>query len=182
MAGYADEDYGGAVYPIEWCPHVQNILRNKEEQERIMANLPGFAIPTACCECGLTTENWLCLTTGKTLCSRYQNKHSILHFEEAKRKWEQTKSNTDSSVVGTDEEQVLKCCIYLSYSDLSVWCHACESYVKNPRLLPILIHAESYKFGTPPKLDLLDDRGNSSSSSMLGKIREDEEEGDGAGF
>ena len=176
MSGNIDiDDPGGAVYPIEWCPHVLNILRNEEEQERIMAKLPGFSKPSPCSECGLTTENWLCLTTGKTLCSRYQNKHSILHFEEAKSEWEQTKSTSSGCAVGTD----LTCCIYLSYSDLSVWCHACESYVKNSRLLPILVYAESYKFGTPPKLELLDTH---PSASMLSKIHEDEEESDSVGF
>ena len=177
-----EADSGGAVHPIEFCPHVMAILQNDEEVSLIMSKLPGLVqtSPAPCQECGLNTENWLCLTTGATLCSRYQNRHSIMHYEKHKQEFEQSK-------VGPE---VQKCCVYLSFSDLSVWCHACESYIKNPRLLPILVHAEAAKFGTPPKLHLLDSSPPSSSSpsssssfsaSALNKIQEDDEEDD-AGF
>ena len=32
-------------------------------------------------------------------------------------------------------------CLALSYSDLSVWCYACNGYVKHDRLIPCLVKA-----------------------------------------
>ena len=40
-------------------------------------------------------------------------------------------------------------CLVLSSRDLSVWCYACNSYVKHERLLPLLTRAEALKFGEP---------------------------------
>lgn len=61
-----------------------------------------------CGACQEQHENWQCLTCNTVLCSRYRNGHMVEHFEETK----------DHAVC-------------LSYSDLSVWCFKCESYIAN---------------------------------------------------
>ena len=38
-------------------------------------------------------------------------------------------------------------CLALSYSDLSVWCYGCDSYVDNKALYPIKNMAHMDKFG-----------------------------------
>ncbi|KAL0077159.1 hypothetical protein F4703DRAFT_1882452 [Phycomyces blakesleeanus] len=59
-----------------------------------------------CANCGDKKENWQCLTCGSILCSRYINGHMSEHSTEAGHS------------------------VCLSYSDLSVWCSQCESYIK----------------------------------------------------
>ena len=192
----AQFDKGGAVCPIEWCPHVLRIL-NKEGEgqgslQHLMNVLPGLnqtnSTPCSRCPGHNNAENWLCLNCGDTLCSRYQEGHSITHFEETKRPAvgaaikEAAGTDTkaaEGTVVGNYEVEDDCHCVYLSFSDISVWCHACESYIKNERLLPILVHAEAFKFGTAPKLHLLAD-GPSEPIRKLDIIEEDKE--DDVGF
>ncbi|TXG64150.1 hypothetical protein EZV62_011144 [Acer yangbiense] len=60
---------------------------------------------TPCNRCHDPSENWLCLCCSDVLCSRYVNKHMLQHFQQ-----------TNHSVA-------------LSYSNLSVWCFACNAYL-----------------------------------------------------
>ncbi|ESP03566.1 hypothetical protein LOTGIDRAFT_137218, partial [Lottia gigantea] len=60
-----------------------------------------------CEDCGETEENWVCLICYKVYCSRFRNEHMLFHGIE------------------TEHRMVL------SYSDLSVWCYACNSYIDN---------------------------------------------------
>ncbi|KAI9011859.1 hypothetical protein CLU79DRAFT_771622 [Phycomyces nitens] len=76
-----------------------------------------------CGECGDGRENWQCLTCGAILCSRYIKGHMSEHCKE-----------TGHSVC-------------LSYSDLSVWCNQCESYIKSKALQDIKRLAYQAKFG-----------------------------------
>lgn len=57
-------------------------------------------------------ENWLCMECGVVRCSRYCSGHALQH-------WEDTQHSS-----GIDGH-----CIAVSLSDLSVWCHVCQSYL-----------------------------------------------------
>lgn len=76
-----------------------------------------------CSECGSTQENWLCLHCEKVFCGRYINEHMMLH--------------------SMDKDHPL----VLSFSDLSVWCYPCESYIDNPKLYNHKNKAHIDKFG-----------------------------------
>ncbi|MQL69882.1 hypothetical protein Taro_002154, partial [Colocasia esculenta] len=84
---------------------------------------------TSCTRCYHPAENWLCLSCKDVLCSRFINKHMLTHHQE-----------TGHSIA-------------LSYSDLSVWCFACESYLDAQAILQ-LQHvyevAHLLKFGVSP--------------------------------
>lgn len=78
----------------------------------------------SCKECQDKSENWLCCKCHQVFCSRYVNQHFANHFE-------------------IDNEH----CIGISFSDLSVWCNKCESYIKSPLILPSLKIVSQSKFG-----------------------------------
>ena len=81
---------------------------------------------------GAETEPWVCLSCNGTRCSRYVQACNEAHFFE-----------TLGGGEGEDEEGRGPHCLALSLSDLSVWCYACNSYVKHDRLMPLLIRAEA---------------------------------------
>ena len=64
----------------------------------------------SCKICNDKQENWICLTCYEVYCSRFVNNHMVEHF-----------NSTKHSMV-------------LSFSDLSIWCYACDSYVENDLL------------------------------------------------
>ncbi|KAL9959777.1 hypothetical protein ACROYT_G033132 [Oculina patagonica] len=74
-----------------------------------------------CGSCGNVGENWLCLVCSAVYCSRYVKGHMVEH-----------NSQTGHMVV-------------LSFSDLSVWCYECDSYITSPLLQPIIQAAELAK-------------------------------------
>ncbi|XP_065900983.1 histone deacetylase 6-like isoform X2 [Dysidea avara] len=76
-----------------------------------------------CVTCGDSSENWICLVCYQVFCGRYVNKHMVDHTRE-----------TNHSMV-------------LSFSDLSVWCYPCDSYVHNRVLFPAIDSAHISKFG-----------------------------------
>lgn len=80
-----------------------------------------------CAECGEPEENWQCLTCDAVLCSRYRQGHMKRHCE---------------------KEQGHTVC--LSYSDLSLWCYACDSYIANDTLDSTKRAAYIAKFGQEP--------------------------------
>lgn len=65
----------------------------------------------SCGKCNDTLENWLCLTCYECACSRYVKGHMLEHSKENKHP------------------------MALSFSDCSVWCFVCDSYVHNNRLM-----------------------------------------------
>ena len=69
----------------------------------------------------------MCLGCGAVRCSRYAAGHALAHGEAA-------------------EEH----CLVLSWSDLSVWCYACDAYVTHDALEVFLKQAEARKFDLPP--------------------------------
>lgn len=81
----------------------------------------GVDIKKACADCGGMEENWLCLTCYQVGCSRYQKGHMKAHFE--------AKGHA----------------MALSFSDLSVWCFVCNSYLDNPAFKEVIGHSLAQK-------------------------------------
>ncbi|KAG6414959.1 hypothetical protein SASPL_122357 [Salvia splendens] len=79
--------------------------------------------------CQHPNENWLCLCCKDVLCSRFVNKHMLEHYQ-------QTNHN-----------------LALSYSDLSVWCFSCDTYLNAQVMQPLHAAYETayiLKFGSAP--------------------------------
>ncbi|XP_076053921.1 histone deacetylase 6 isoform X2 [Oratosquilla oratoria] len=93
--------------------------------ETAVQPVPSSGINTRlpCEECQDPSENWICLTCYKVLCGRYVQEHMLLH--------------------AVTHEHYLT----LSFSDLSVWCYACDSYVHHERLYAAKRAAHLDKFG-----------------------------------
>ncbi|XP_071547214.1 uncharacterized protein HDAC6 isoform X2 [Panulirus ornatus] len=87
--------------------------------------VPGSGLRTAspCEECQDPSENWVCLTCYRVLCGRFVREHMLMH--------------------GLTEEHYM----VLSFSDLSVWCYACDVYVHHPILFEAKRAAHLDKFG-----------------------------------
>ena len=77
-----------------------------------------------CEKCNDSHENWLCLHCYSTQCSRFVKGHMLSHAEESGH------------------------AMTLSFSDLSVWCYKCDSYVHNSKLQRVKELAYESKFGT----------------------------------
>ncbi|XP_055626253.1 histone deacetylase 6 isoform X1 [Toxorhynchites rutilus septentrionalis] len=87
-------------------------------------NLPDkISTKAPCAACDSAVENWVCLLCFRVCCGRYINEHALIHSVEADHP------------------------LALSFSDISVWCYKCESYVDNPVLhgYKNLVHQD--KFG-----------------------------------
>jgi len=109
-----------AVVPLEWCPHL--------EFPNALNPVPGGQIDVAkpCADCGDASENWLCLSCFSVHCGRFVQEHAVVH--------------------GAGSEHPL----VLSFSDLSVWCYVCDSYVHHEVLLEAKTAAHFNKFGFKP--------------------------------
>ncbi|KAL5206937.1 hypothetical protein ABZP36_035146 [Zizania latifolia] len=128
------------------CPHLPTMPHAGADD---LARVPPPDSP--CSRCHHPTENWLCLICKDVLCSRFINKHMLYHYQETGH------------------------CLALSFSDLSVWCFACDSYLDVQAILelrPVYEVAHLLKFGQRPpfrSLDVLDlssgQNGSSSSQS-----------------
>ena len=147
-------DSGGAIAPIDNCPHV--IIEDKsccisvaaEDTPETIFDLPcryfdemsekpkkkptgGFKDDTEYdSEGGKHScpkgENWWCLKCGGIYCSRYVNGHGVLHYEH----------NPEH-------------CVMVGLADLSVWCHKCGAYLEthhNERLSAMLKKLQDIKF------------------------------------
>uniref|UniRef100_A0A3P8WRL5 Protein deacetylase HDAC6 n=1 Tax=Cynoglossus semilaevis TaxID=244447 RepID=A0A3P8WRL5_CYNSE len=88
----------------------------------------GVDIHLPCQDCGSDIENWICLTCYQVFCGRYVKEHMVTH--------------------GCVTEHPL----VLSFSDLSVWCYPCESYIHHQILHEAKNAAHFAKFGVdvPP--------------------------------
>jgi len=107
---------GFAVYPLPWCPHLQGLPSEDSLPETVNTAAP-------CQNCGDARENWLCLHCFQINCSRYINEHQLSHYF----------CNLSHPLA-------------LSFSDLSVWCFECDSYVDNQQLYPVKNKAHMDKF------------------------------------
>jgi len=92
-----------------------------------------------CDVCNDGTENWICLACRMPVCSRFVRGHAEEHW-------------IDTLMMSGGEDQHS---LVLSTRDLSVWCYACNCYVKHERLLPLLTRAEALKFGEPEHTERL---------------------------
>lgn len=75
-----------------------------------------LAAPCAEEDCASTAENWLCLACGGVYCARYVNEHMVSHNE-------MTRLDDVDAPGGAPTGH----CVCISFSDLSVWCYACDS-------------------------------------------------------
>jgi NAD-dependent histone deacetylase SIR2 len=89
-----------AVSPKTDCPHLQNV--NFSECSELLTR---DVLTEPCLHCRDPSENWLCLECQAVFCSRYVNGHMATHCSE--------------------EDHATA----LSFSDGSVWCYKCDSYV-----------------------------------------------------
>ncbi|KAG2621053.1 hypothetical protein PVAP13_3NG226000 [Panicum virgatum] len=100
--------------------------------------------------CHHPAENWLCLICKDVLCSRFINKHMLCHYQEKGH------------------------CLALSFSDLSVWCFRCDSYLDVQAILelrPVYEIAHLLKFGERPpfrSLEVLELSSSENRSSSSG--------------
>ncbi len=112
------------VEPRGDCPHLaefskisstplQQILDIKSKSILFGANL---SVPSPCKLCNDSSENWLCLSCFQIGCSRYVNSHQQKHYDETGH------------------------CIATSFSDLSVWCYQCDSYIKHPVCVVVVLY------------------------------------------
>ena len=92
------------VDPKRDCPHV---LR---PSPAIIAHGAHCIASSTCSACGDTSENWLDVVDGSVNCSRHVSGHAALHA------------------------QATSHALSVSFSDLSVWCYACDSYIASPLL------------------------------------------------
>lgn len=109
-----------SVVPKTNCPHVDSLS--------IKELVVDVAAP--CAKCQDKSENWLCLSCSKVLCSRFVKKHMLEHYEEEKHP------------------------IVFSYSDGSFFCYACKTdegdqgcYIVSNKFAPIKKAFEISKFG-----------------------------------
>ncbi|KAM4020629.1 protein deacetylase HDAC6 [Anomaloglossus baeobatrachus] len=92
--------------------------------EQVRAVPPrGVDVTAPCAECRTRLENWVCLTCYQVLCGRYVAQHMLIHGV-----------SCGHNVV-------------LSFSDFSVWCYSCDSYIHNEVLIPAKQSAYRHKFG-----------------------------------
>lgn len=139
----------------------------KTDCPHLQENFDSSAIPRTlstsapCSACSDTTENWLCLKCYEISCSRFVNSHGVEHF-----------TSTGHSVG-------------VSFSDLSVWCYSCDSYIKHPSLSDILSVVYNFKFGDPTiqdlhSLEVLNDDGKEEEEeeTLESPSSEDEEDGE----
>ncbi|XP_035701530.1 histone deacetylase 6 isoform X3 [Folsomia candida] len=113
-----DDASPAAVYPLSWCPHVDQVQK--------VLNEGRINTCEKCGVCGHEGDNLVCLVCYKVLCGRYVNQHMVMH----------------SSECGHP--------IALSFADLSIWCYACESYVRNEKLFEAFAAAHKDKFNEEP--------------------------------
>lgn len=76
-----------------------------------------------CKGCEDTSENWICLKCYEVNCSRFIKGHGLKHTE-----------STGHQIAA-------------SFSDLSIWCYSCDSYIKNPVFNDLLQKIRASKFG-----------------------------------
>jgi len=79
-----------------------------------------------CADCGNVGDNWVCLSCYKVMCGRFVKEHMVGHSKESGHQ------------------------LAMSFADLSIWCYACESYVRNEKLFEAFAAAYKDKFNEEP--------------------------------
>jgi len=108
------------VEPIDNCPHLGDHFK---ENKAPIGMLATGIMDLPCKACDDRKENWVCLECFQIGCSRYVNCHQEAHYKETGH------------------------CLAVSFSDLSVWCYKCESYIRDYTLRPLLKVLSDIKFG-----------------------------------
>jgi uncharacterized SAM-binding protein YcdF (DUF218 family) len=137
-------DGGGAIAPIDDCPHLTRALqitssaipldvfgrpccyfakKDKSEPSGQLKN--DIDESTGMCP---MRENWICLSCSDVYCSRYVNGHGLCH-------WKETSANNGDGH-----------CVLVSLTDLSVWCNVCGAYLIHESLQPIVQRLQQIKF------------------------------------
>jgi len=113
----ADNQAFFSVSPKLDCPHIVEHIKITTAQVK-----EGFTT-NKCHDCTSNKENWMCGTCGVVACSRYVASHMSAH------------------------NNITNHPITVSFSDLSVWCYLCDSYISSPQLLAMLGVLHQAKFG-----------------------------------
>lgn len=109
-----------SVCPKTDCEHVLSQVCDENKWNSHRFSKHEFTSP--CQKCDDLTENWVCLTCQQVFCSRFINSHAAEHFGESGH------------------------ALALSFSDLSIWCYICDSYIKSPKLHAALNCIYQHKF------------------------------------
>lgn len=182
--GMDGEDTDADASPIETCPHVQyhvrlspdelptsqmhscghtesveNALSQEPQDNTEVATQNEGASNTSKALCRARENNWLCLQCGAIRCSQYQ--HGVAHYKD--------------SLESDPGEDKAGHCLAASLSNLSVWCDACEAYVKDPAIDGLVKKLEELDFGKE-QLDEVDD--NDDSKNLLDHDEESNEDSD----
>jgi NAD-dependent SIR2 family protein deacetylase len=112
-------------------------------------------------------NNWLCLHCGAVRCSQYQ--HGVAHYKDS------LQSNPGEDEAGH--------CIAVSLANLSVWCDACDAYVKDPAVDELVTKLKELEFGKEEELqgekeDEDEDKQQDDESSEDSDDDSDDEEDD----
>jgi hypothetical protein len=125
QAVVSDAD-GGAVEPKSCCPHLWNSF-DFEFPSKLSRHL---LLEAPCADCGSIQEEWICLSCCRVSCSRFINGDSEMHW---------------MSTLDTGSPH----CISMSRRDLSIWCYACNSYIKHDALQHAFSLASHLKHSEP---------------------------------
>jgi len=121
-------------------------INNCPHVDSSLSTLEKIDTAATCSNCKENKENWICLTCSSVGCSRFQGAHAKQHYETTQHP------------------------IALSFSDLSVWCYACESYIRNPKLSHSFQLAHEDKFlqkpGTAPTTFIISKSGNVNEEEL----------------
>jgi len=150
-----------AVSPKLDCPHWEKKLDLHDVTNRIDelmihhdADVEVFMTTIPCKECGDSSENWWCLECHEPHCSRYVNSHMAEH-----------NSSTSHEIA-------------VSFSDASIWCYSCDSYIDSAELSQVRRKVGQVKFARG--VDHPDYHSSTPHTTVLPAIEEVEmEEGDG---
>jgi len=116
------------VEPRDDCTHIEEHFRFTKIPLQQILNIK---IPSPCSVCTDPKECWLCLHCFQILCSRYVNSHQQKHYDETGH------------------------CLAASFSDLSVWCYKCDSYIKDRSINGLLRLLSDIKFGPGNKAEVV---------------------------
>ena len=137
------EDRGGAVAPRH-CAHADGSASELVPPSALRCDAP-------CARGCAGAENWVCLFCGLTHCSRYVNKHALVHWETTRAAAEEERAGAAEAGAAADggRREALGHHLAVSLSDLSCWCYVCSGYINNAAVDAHLRQLRLLKFGAP---------------------------------
>lgn len=111
----------------DFCPHFVSL--SAAELFRVVSS---SRIGVSCVECGVATDNWVCLSTGCFFvgCGRNKNSHAREHYSQTLKKREEHKDKEAPSEDSTLQVHPLCFCAHTQ----QVWCYECDDEVEHPIL------------------------------------------------